>query len=44
MTEEEIEKFKEAFGIVDEGDIVSEEDLEGESCPVPEECLKKIYS
>ena len=26
----EINKFKEEFGIVDEGEIVSEEDLEGE--------------
>lgn len=26
----EINKFKEKFGIVDEGEIVSEEDLEGE--------------
>ena len=26
----EINKFKEEFGIVDEGEIISEEDLEGE--------------
>lgn len=27
----DIEKIKEKFGIIDEGDIVSEEDLEGDT-------------
>lgn len=31
-----IEKYFEYYGIIDEGNIVDDEDLEGEDCEVPE--------